>query len=1173
MNLETATPEQKEVITTLDKPLMVAAGAGSGKTFTLTQRVVYALLPSNESEQSAYLQSIDEVLATTFTKKAAGELKSRIKKQLLSEGLVGEALKTDNAWISTIHGICSHILRENAFLLHIDPAFEVIANEDARVLMEQAFESVVSKVRQDHDKAILELFEVYDGARVGGNGSAVFEMACVLIDKALSTRKGFDSICLPIFAATPNSILRQMIELGESYLAVAQSWIKPNATDVKYLQALEGGLAIAQAYMTDNSATSFSDEAFDCVQFLQVFYSFPKTSPKYRAKKEDASFFIDYRLTYAKLSSQVDQAIGTRFASALVRLASLVYERFQALKGPSLLDNTDQLRKAVWALDTYPEIANALRERFNLVMIDEFQDTDQLQVALFESILHEDGSNLCTVGDAQQSIYRFRGADISAFYGFREYVKAQFSEPQFINLPDNFRSHKDILSFVDFIFSTPQFFGEQFLSLKPRAALNDVHDAFFDNEPRIKMQVIDIQGSANMADARRRAAQEIAQHFSRLRDAGVSPSDMVLLLGSMTKAHYYAEALQEADFESVITGGSIFSEAAEVALIGDLLRVCVNPYDSLALYNVFVSDLFAISDSILLALATTEEEGRIKKQDIALGFMHACREDFNSLSLEEIEILQHAKMCLEHFCQEASKLGVVYALKRLFVSTGYLSRLEELGAQGLATAGNVYKALDMLTEFEALGMGVSQISDSFVAKLSASKESPGILSTSSSSFVKIMTIHASKGLEFPHVALSELSSGVAKEESFFVEADRGITQILLKPKLSESQRKISNELKKLLLDSEEYEGNDAEVSFLALRERRAHKELDEAKRLLYVALTRASKSLLLSCMVKGNASFDYSRKGIIDDLKTVIGWNSTDEFQRIPYGGTMPLSFSFISLKSTPEQVEEKDSTQEVRYALSTSLPQIPALKAFENTNSNIVSYSSLAQGFDDDLYRGSLSSDKLDKDGLVIDSSLSKSRDEALEFGRAFHRCAQKFVLEARSQANRLAWLSALDKRYVNHLKNSQGLSERLENRLNHAFSVWLLRDEIKRLFACDSVDAEVPFMVALPIKGKELFLEGEIDALGICSNSSAFFIDYKTGGMPSETAEEVYQKHLLQAQCYSYALLKEGFSRVTGVFVRVDFLTQQSLSCVDSVTYSFDENDQEYLKEAILLAYKSNE
>ena len=104
MNLDRFTPFQLEIVTTLDKPLMVAAGAGSGKTFTLTQRIAAALLPGPDGSPAA-LESVDQVLAITFTRKAAAELKSRIKSLLLKEGLAQEALKVDDAWISTIHGM------------------------------------------------------------------------------------------------------------------------------------------------------------------------------------------------------------------------------------------------------------------------------------------------------------------------------------------------------------------------------------------------------------------------------------------------------------------------------------------------------------------------------------------------------------------------------------------------------------------------------------------------------------------------------------------------------------------------------------------------------------------------------------------------------------------------------------------------------------------------------------------------------------------------------------------------------------------------------------------------------------------------------------------------------------------------------------------------------------
>ena len=136
------TQGQQRCVDTLDRPLVVAAGAGSGKTFTLTKRIVSAL-------QTGYLDDIDQVCAITYTKKAAGELKSRIKAELRACGLVGQALKVDEAWVSTIHGMCARILRAHALELGIDPAFEVAEGALVDELMDQAVDEVLAQAQAD----------------------------------------------------------------------------------------------------------------------------------------------------------------------------------------------------------------------------------------------------------------------------------------------------------------------------------------------------------------------------------------------------------------------------------------------------------------------------------------------------------------------------------------------------------------------------------------------------------------------------------------------------------------------------------------------------------------------------------------------------------------------------------------------------------------------------------------------------------------------------------------------------------------------------------------------------------------------------------------------------------------------------------------------------------------
>lgn len=139
MDLSTLMPQQLQVVKTLDRPLFVSAGAGSGKTFTLTRRIVYALSP----ESGPFVEHLDQVLAITFTKDAAAEIRDRVRRALIDEGMDEEALTVDDAWISTIHGMCSRILRAHALELGIDPEFTVLTDTDD--LMDQAVEHVLGR--------------------------------------------------------------------------------------------------------------------------------------------------------------------------------------------------------------------------------------------------------------------------------------------------------------------------------------------------------------------------------------------------------------------------------------------------------------------------------------------------------------------------------------------------------------------------------------------------------------------------------------------------------------------------------------------------------------------------------------------------------------------------------------------------------------------------------------------------------------------------------------------------------------------------------------------------------------------------------------------------------------------------------------------------------------------
>lgn len=1196
MNLDTCTPGQRRIITTLDKPLMVSAGAGSGKTFTLTQRIAYALTePFSTESQEPFAQSIDQVLAITFTKKAAAELKSRIKQKLLDLGLSSQALKVDDAWISTIHGMCSRILREHSLELGIDPRFEVLSETQANHLRDQAFDTVIFEIDQSDDMPLKEYIHSVGVKSYGANGASIQDYVTALTDKVLAVPHGFDSLSMPPIEGNPSWILRRMVELGQEFIEVSSSLSKPTKTDAKHLEACEAAVDRAQKLLEQGLPESF-DEVSSHDAFASAFFAFPKTSPKYRVKDSDPSFFADYRQAYAELACEVETAFSAKELRYLVSIAKKVYEEFQSLKGSRNLDNTDLLRMAYRALVEHPDIALLYRNQFRLIMIDEFQDTDELQVAIFSQIAQPGFTNVCTVGDAQQSIYRFRGADVSVFYSYQEQLSQSSSEPVFVNLPDNFRSHADVLSFVDTVFSQGSVFGDRFLSLQPKGAVNKENDAVFADKPRISAALYDCPSDGpGISQGRLACAHRIAEHFAELQNEGIASADMTLLLGSMSNVDIYAQALRDAGFQCLVSGGSTFSEAYEVHLIKAALSYFANPLDDASLYQILSSPLFCISDDVLLYLATQyDREGNAYRRSLSAGLVSWERErGLTNLSESQIDSLDFAFGTLKAARDMVSRKGLAAGVLELCRASGWFIRLDAQGdAEAQAIVGNVYKAIRMIEAIERLGLGIERSVQQFIDDCETLKISPGSLYNESGDFIKIMTIHSSKGLEFPHVAVSELRLD-SRSESLLVENIDGRTFVYVKPKALESFRTQIKALKDYL---EPMEGTLQEVvssssKFLprALESFIETQELSEARRLLYVALTRASKSLFLGISYRGKKEPDYTNKGVLEDLYTALRWqpSATAPIQYIDYGGSAPLrlEFSVVDKKFEEQHSYEQGVSKKTSEFLIPGFPPQPALFAapLSRNHSEVCSYSSLGK---DALAQEYVESDAQKSEfdefqtqplnPMVSDmfADITSQNDDATALGSAFHRLAQRSIdLSAQGQ------LVVPDQDAVQTQCRSFLLSNEQQVRLIRALNLWFTSDCAHAFASYPYRYAEVPFMIAFG-SDKAQFLEGEIDALACAfpyeeilnqpeEARCAFLIDYKTGGSVMESSQDIYQKHLLQAQCYAYALLSQGFTKVKACFVRVEQEDPLKPHQPQIQEYDFDQSHLQYLESTIYQRY----
>lgn len=917
MNLERCTDGQRTVVTTLDAPLMVSAGAGSGKTFTLTQRVAFALSPE---AGGAGLSSVDELLAITFTTKAAAELKGRIKGLLLAEGLEAEALKVDDAWVSTIHGMAARILREHALEVGLDPAFQVIGEVEADELLAEAAERVVARAREAGAGPVYELLarEKLQGSSFNDRGAVDFALA--IAERVHAMPRGFEGLADAPAPVSPSLVVRCACEAAAEMRAAAEAWSKPSKTKVAFLERLEAAVETAEAWLADAPSGGFADAGFDADGFGAVFYGFPLTTGT-AVGKADAPAFEVWQTAMVELEREVRAGLSVRWQAAVTMLAREIEEEFARVKGPSRLDNGDLLTRCAAALSEHPSIAESLRERFKIIMVDEFQDTDRLQVDIIGRIARPGFANVCTVGDAQQSIYRFRGADVNVFTEYRSDLEARAGKEALVQLDWNFRSHGDVLALVERIFSQPTVFGDDFLRLEAKGAVNAEPDTLFDGGARPRVSLSAVHYPARGFDASRArdaGAEAVADHFAELAAAGARPGQMVILLGKMTHAHRYAAALRARGIPSMIAGGSVFSRLPEPALISALLRWAVNAADDEALYQVLASPLFAVSDDALLALASSVgDDGAPRRRRLSSGFLSPSMEDEArafGLSENDLAALAMARRQLLAFGRRVHAGDATGVLRGLLAGSGLLDRLQDAGVDGLAQGANFAKSLRLVADMEAASQGVASLSAAFDAHLACAKEAPGALAASEGDFVRIMTVHASKGLEFPHVAVADLKDGRESAGPLVVE-NVGSFSFAAASRAPEgpwadAAAKYDRQAKKLGFDDDDkllalFEDAAAAPERLraltcgrrygALAAYARAQALAEARRLLYVALTRASRSLFVSMVFKRDPAKGYEDTGIFEDIHGALPWNSEGAraVSDLDYGGSAPARVVF----------------------------------------------------------------------------------------------------------------------------------------------------------------------------------------------------------------------------------------------------------------------------------------
>jgi ATP-dependent exoDNAse (exonuclease V) beta subunit len=865
------TEQQQAAIDSRDRDVFLRAGAGTGKTSVLVDRFCAAALDPEVG--------VEKILAFTFTERAASQLRRRIRERFaeMAADSEGERLEqvrqaevaAERAWISTIHGFCRRLLASHPAAAGIDPRFRVADEAEADRLASRAFEAALEEL-------------------IAGGGAEALELAAANRPRQLleMTRGAYDELRShgdpePTLPAPPpvdhSAAVSELVEVArEAYEECAEAGKRSMASRDK----------IGVAADLDPAAEADGD-LLDKLAGLK----FSSTAKEFQG---------DACLRYADVLKQARAAVAAAVLGPayeqlreLVRLFSSAYERVKSER--SALDFEDLQLRARQMLEGNERLRERYREQFRHLMVDEFQDTNGLQLGLIAQLRGPD-TRVFMVGDEFQSIYGFRHADVEVYRRTQRRFD-EGEEPHGVALPltGNFRSKPEILA-------TTNALGNALLDgFEPLTAAGDAKPsdgdpivelllteddpAGWENEETALPRLRDDPSSApKVAEARR-----LAGRLRELVDAGEDPADIVVLLRAFTHVTTLERSLAAAGLDPYVVGGRGFWSQQQIEDMRCLLAVVSNPLDDEPLFGALASPACGVLPDTLWLLRQAASEAREGKRDSMLHVwpqLHALvtdgklergnQEAAEKIPEDELERLRGFAATLDELRNTGAEDGLEALVERTASAFDYdLATL--MRDQGEARWANVRKLMRLAREFEAReGPDLAAFLDYVASRAGRSdREAEAATRAEGHAGVRVMTVHAAKGLEFGVVAVGDLG------RSF----NLGWTPLMVAPAEDvadeDETARVGVQLGRLGRQGERL-GDYQELSDLA-----AGRDAEEEGRLAYVAATRAERRLILSGTFNPKTidkeDRDPRRKPIVTQLvKTVLEGDFSDRDLDVP---------------------------------------------------------------------------------------------------------------------------------------------------------------------------------------------------------------------------------------------------------------------------------------------------
>lgn len=1116
------TKNQTRAIDEKGTDLLVAAAAGSGKTAVLVERIRKLVIVDKIS--------IDRMLVLTFTKAAASEMREKIFKSLLEEGLDDQIELLSRAHIGTFDSFALEIIKKYYHLIDLDPGVNIGDETRIEILKQEALDDLFEKHFKENDPAFLDFLDRYgETTESRAVREMILDMHAFLMPMPdpfayVPLKDGPDQVD-KLMSLAQDRALEALYPARDRFKQVYDMMLDIKAEKLAAKAAMDLSIAeslIAAIEVDPETGFRALSDGFK----FQTFTATKEEKPAYEPIKEEIKELRDAAKKavakakdsfagLSKLTIAKETELMRPFVDMLFALTKEFDDIFTEKKlAEKLIDYSDCEHLALKILE-FPEASDEYKEQFDCIFIDEFQDSNSVQFELLKRVSR--GSNFFMVGDVKQSIYRFRKAEPDLFMTLYEKYKYDHDGGEVVDLNTNFRSKESVIDVINLVFGKLMNKKTCGITYDSDAALvkGSPYDGPISYASKLycisKDDADDIDDDiAELKDAELEAIKAVElikkHHGQPIFDdkKGIERplqyKDMVILMGSVrTDGEIFYKKLLDADIPVYLDRSEGYFDTLEIQVFLNLLRLIDNKKQDLPLLSVLSCPVFGFTVNELAEIRLLDRE-----HTFADAFEKACDEAEPELKEKCLKF----RTKLDHYRHEKGIVPLDELLFDILRSSGY-SDFTAAQNGGEQKTANLRALIDKAESYEkdnlsGLSGFISFIEMLMDKKMSIDMGQAGILSEDSDC-VRIMTIHKSKGLEFPFVLVSRLGKD-------FTRQDRNV----IKPRAFHKELGTALKLVDPAISS-----SYSPAALKLIREKNRQEDYAERIRVLYVAMTRAKDILLFTSCVKNLKPVYNERQAssFCDMLRFALPPEMTEIRDR---SDISDISTGIKQSRAAFEkEIKEGYGTEgTVEYEEVKKLIEYPYFPE-QSKAKRKYSVSELATLIREGDVEKRLVVEGEEEIPLFIQGSFHKLT--AAERGTAYHAVMEHLDFKKAS--------ASIDviKETIRSLADKKIITEQMADAVDPAKIAAFFKTEIGRRAAeAAELSKESPFVMKYDYKGAEVMVQGTIDCW-FEEAGDLILLDYKSNYIDPNDKEGSYE-HMKELYMPQLALYKAALEKMSG-------------------------------------------